>query len=89
MERKNTDDVMNNEEADLPEPKSIYQRRMRVFMEMMEDIYGKDVRTRITPTDLIARHRDVAAKLLLINLNLPRKSDLFAKPKTNKAEVIN
>lgn len=92
MPRKNTDDVMSWEEAEKAEKlsgESGHSRRMRIFMEMMEDVYGKDVRKSITPSELISRHRDIAAKLMLIKTDLPKRSDLFAPPKAEEADIIN
>ncbi len=43
---------------------SKYGRKLSLFMEVMEDIYGKDGVDNLSDTQLIARHRDLAEKIL-------------------------
>lgn len=65
--------------------KNKYSDRLRRFMEAMSDIYGEEAANNIPATELVARHRDVAEKLLG-KRNSPKEEDFFAVPKT---KVLN
>jgi hypothetical protein len=96
MGREKTDDIILPQEAgqagplDHLDPVERANRRNRLFMEIMQDIYGPEVAKRITRADLIARHRDVAEKLFIAKPRAPRRQDGFfeapkAKNKTTTA----
>lgn len=84
MRREATDDVIPEgmTPVDMMDPEQLFNRRHRMFMETMEAIYGPDVQKRLSKSELIARHREVAESLLVVKRRAPRKDDFFAKPKT-------
>ena len=65
MQGRNSDSMVSWEQLGRLRPANKADTRIRIFMEMMEDIYGPDVEDRIPVSVLIERHRNVARKLML------------------------
>lgn len=83
MARKNTDIMMTGQQGE--QLRNKYSDRLRRFMEAMSDIYGEETANNTPATELVARHRDVAEKLLG-KRNSRKEEDFFAVPKT---KVLN